>query len=62
MRLFYVTQAAVRPPTFVISTNLPEDVGAAYKRFLVNQFRKAYGFDGTPVRIILRARKQRQNG
>jgi GTP-binding protein len=62
VRLFYVTQTSVRPPTFVISTNLPDAVGHSYRRFLINQFRKAYGFEATPIRIIMRARKQRQNG
>jgi GTP-binding protein len=60
VRLYYATQAGVRPPTFVISTNHPDDIGQAYRRFLAGQLRKAYGFEGTPVRIILRARKQRQ--
>lgn len=62
VRLYYATQAGVRPPTFVVSTNQPDDVGPAYRRFLVHQFRKAYGFEGTPVRIVMRARRQRQNG
>lgn len=62
VRLFYVTQTSVRPPTFIISTNLPDAVGHSYRRFLINQFRKAYGFEATPIRIIMRARKQRQNG
>jgi GTP-binding protein len=62
VRLYYATQAGVRPPTFVVSANNPDDIGPAYRRFLVNQFRKAYGFEGTPVRIVTRARKQRQNG
>jgi GTP-binding protein len=62
VRLYYATQTSVRPPTFVVSTNHPDDVGHAYRRFLTNQFRKAYGFEATPIRIIMRARRQRQNG
>jgi GTP-binding protein len=60
VRLYYATQAGVRPPTFVISTNQPTDIGQAYRRFLTNQIRKAHGFEGTPIRIILRAHRQRQ--
>jgi GTP-binding protein len=59
VRLYYATQAGVRPPTFYISTNQPAAIGFAYRRFLVNQLRKAYGFDGTPVRIVLRARARK---
>src|SRR5262249_75124 len=62
VRLYYATQTSVRPPTFVVSTNQPAAVGHSYRRFLVNQFRKAYGFEATPIRIIMRARRQRQNG
>jgi len=57
VRLYYATQAGVRPPTFYVSTNQPASIGFAYRRFLVNQLRKAYGFDGTPVRIVLRAHR-----
>jgi GTP-binding protein len=60
VRLYYITQAAVRPPTFFISTNQPADVGYSYRRFLINQLRKAYGFEGTPIRIVLRAHRQKR--
>jgi GTP-binding protein len=60
VRLYYATQTGVRPPTFVVSTNQPGDIGPAYLRFLTNQLRKAYGFEGTPVRIVLRARRKKQ--
>ena len=60
MRLYYATQASVRPPTFFVSTNQPAAIGFAYRRFLVNQLRKAYGFEGTPLRILLRARRKKQ--
>ncbi|HEX3697341.1 MAG TPA: ribosome biogenesis GTPase Der [Polyangia bacterium] len=60
VRLYYITQASTRPPTFFISANHPASVTFAYRRFLVNQLRKAYGFDGSPVRIILRAHKQKR--
>ncbi|HEV3031615.1 MAG TPA: ribosome biogenesis GTPase Der, partial [Polyangia bacterium] len=48
------------PPTFVVSTNQPDDIGPAYLRFLTKQLRSAYGFEGTPIRIHLRARRKKQ--
>jgi GTP-binding protein len=60
VRLYYATQTDVRPPTFVVSTNQPDDIGPAYLRFLTNQLRKAYRFEGTPIRIVLRARRKKQ--
>ncbi|HVV17476.1 MAG TPA: ribosome biogenesis GTPase Der [Polyangia bacterium] len=59
VRIYYATQAGVRPPTFYISTNHPAEVGYPYRRFLVNRLREAYGFEGTPVRLALRAHKQK---
>ena len=53
--LYYITQAAVRPPTFFLSTNHPAEVGYPYRRFLINRLREAYGFEGTPIRLALRA-------
>ncbi|HEV3031296.1 MAG TPA: ribosome biogenesis GTPase Der [Polyangia bacterium] len=60
VRLYYATQTNVRPPTFVVSTNQPDDIGQAYLRFLTKQLRNAYGFEGTPIRIHLRARRKKQ--
>jgi len=60
VRLYYATQASSSPPTFFISTNQPSAVGYAYRRFLVNQLRKAYGFEGAPIRLVLRAHKQKR--
>jgi GTP-binding protein len=58
-RLFYVTQAEVGPPTFVAMTNAPDSIHFSYKRFVVNQLRKTFGFEGVPVRIHYKARRQR---
>jgi GTP-binding protein len=60
VRLYYATQASVRPPTFYLSTNHPAEVGYPYRRFLTNRLREAYGFGGTPVRLVLRAHRQRK--
>jgi GTP-binding protein len=59
VRLYYATQTGVRPPTFVVSTNQPTDIKEDYLRFLTKQLRKAYGFEGTPLRIVLRARRKK---
>jgi GTP-binding protein len=59
VRIYYATQAGVRPPTFFVSTNHPAEVAYPYRRFLVNQLRKAYGFEGTPVRLMFRAHRQK---
>jgi GTP-binding protein len=62
VRLYYATQAGVRPPTFFVSTNHPAEIGFAYRRFLINQLRKAHGFEGTPIRLIFRAHRQKVTG
>jgi GTP-binding protein len=58
VRMYYVTQAGVCPPTFFVSCNHPDDVGAPYRRYLANQFREIYGFQGSPLRIALRAHRR----
>ncbi|MGR3764844.1 ribosome biogenesis GTPase Der [Rossellomorea sp. NS-SX7] len=57
LRIYYATQVAVKPPTFVIFVNDPELMHFSYERFLENRIRDAFGFEGTPIRIIARARK-----
>ncbi len=60
VKLYYVTQADIRPPTFFVSSNLPNAVGFPYRRYLVNQLRQAYGFEGSPLRLALRAHRSRR--
>jgi GTP-binding protein len=55
-KLFYATQVAVAPPTFVIFVNDPELIHFSYKRYLENRIRAEYGFLGTPIRLIFRQR------
>jgi GTP-binding protein len=57
-RLYYVTQAEVAPPTFVVMTNAPEAIHFSYRRYVVNQLRQHFGFEGTPVRVLYRARRR----
>jgi GTP-binding protein len=56
VRIYYMTQAGVAPPTFVIFTDRQVKLHFAYQRFLENQIRKAFGFAGTPIWIKNRAR------
>jgi GTP-binding protein len=60
VRVYFMTQAAVRPPTFILKASAPEGISPAYRRFLSNQLRKRYGFKGTPLRIFARARDDRK--
>jgi GTP-binding protein len=57
LKIFYGTQVAVKPPTFIIFVNEEELMHFSYKRFLDNQIRKAFGFEGTPINILARRRK-----
>jgi GTP-binding protein len=59
IRIHYITQAAARPPTFVLWANQPDGLAPSYKRFIANRLREAYGFRGTPIRIFVKARKDR---
>jgi GTP-binding protein len=60
VRLYYFTQARAAPPTFVVQTNMdPEAVTTAYRRFLMNQLRESFGFEGCPIRLKIRKRGKR---
>jgi len=54
VRFYYATQASVRPPTFAIFTNRPDDVSDAYLRYIEGRLREEFGFDGTPIRVFVR--------
>ena len=58
-RLYYVTQAEIAPPTFVAMTNAPEAIHFSYRRFVTNQLREHFGFEGVPVRVHYKARRRR---
>jgi len=58
VRLNYMTQVRVRPPTFMISCNTPEGVVPAYKRYLQNRLREIYGFEGTPLRLNFKRKRR----
>ncbi len=59
LKLFYITQVAVKPPTFVIFVNDKELMHFSYTRYLENQIRQAFGFKGTPLKFIIRERKEK---
>ncbi len=59
LRLYYITQVSVKPPTFVIFVNDKELMHFSYTRYIENQIRNAFGFKGTPLRFIIRERKEK---
>jgi GTP-binding protein len=63
-KIRYATQAGVAPPTFVLFATDPESIHFSYRRYLENRIREAYGFDGTPIRLVFReqVREKRPKG
>ena len=59
LKILYGTQASTKPPTFVIFVNNKELFHFSYERYLVNQIRKEFGLEGTPVRIIVREKVEK---
>lgn len=57
LRIYYGTQVATAPPTFVIFVNDPELMHFSYQRYLENQIRQAFDFSGTPIHLIKRQRQ-----
>ncbi|MCM1090311.1 MAG: ribosome biogenesis GTPase Der [Butyrivibrio sp.] len=58
LRLYYITQVSVKPPTFVIFVNDKDLMHFSYTRYIENQIRNTFGFKGTPLRFIIRERKE----
>jgi GTP-binding protein len=58
LKVLYVTQAEVRPPTFIFFVNDPSLVHFSYVRYLENQLRKAFGFEGTGIKLRFRGRQE----
>ncbi len=59
LRLYYITQVSVKPPTFVIFVNDKELMHFSYTRYIENRIREAFGFRGTPLKFIIRERKEK---
>ena len=60
LRLYYITQVSVKPPTFVIFVNDKELMHFSYTRYIENQIRDTFGFRGTPLRFIIRERNEKE--
>jgi hypothetical protein len=58
LKFYYATQAAAKPPTFVVFANRPDSVHFSYRRFLVNRLRDAFGLELVPVKIHFRPRHE----
>ncbi len=58
LRLYYITQVSVKPPTFVIFVNDKNLMHFSYTRYIENQIREAFGFRGTPLKFIIRERRE----
>ena len=56
LKIYYMTQASVKPPTFVFFCNNAELFHFSYQRYLENRIREAFGLEGTPIRMIIRER------
>ncbi len=60
VKIFYITQAAVKPPTFVFFCNQPALVSENYRRFLHNQIREMFAFEGVSIKLIFKGRKENE--
>lgn len=58
LKILYTTQVKVKPPTFVIFCNEPEIMHFSYQRYLENKLREAFGFQGTPINLIVRGKNE----
>ena len=56
LKIFYLTQASTRPPTFVAFVNAKYLFHFSYQRYLINQIRESFGLDHTPIRLVIRER------
>lgn len=57
LRIYYMTQVAIKPPTFIVFVNDPDLLHFSYQRFLINQLRETFDFTGTPIHLIARSRQ-----
>ena len=58
LRILYATQVKIKPPTFVIFVNNPEIMHFSYQRYIENKLRESFGFEGTPIKLIIRGREE----
>ena len=62
VKIYYVTQAGISPPTFILFTNQSKRLHFSYERFLENLLRKSFDFIGTPIRFLQRLKEKRERG
>ncbi len=62
VRILYGAQNHTNPPGFVLFTNVASELHFSYERYLTNQLRKAFGFEGTPIRLTIRRRERAEKG
>lgn len=60
VKFYFATQVGTKPPSIVIFTNRPDGVHFSYERYIVNRFREAFGFTGTPMRLLFKGRESRK--
>jgi GTP-binding protein len=60
LKVYFSTQPSVKPPTFVLFVNDPEIMHFSYLRYLENKLREAFGFEGTPIHLVVRGRKEEE--
>jgi len=59
-RFYYITQPSTHPPTFMVVTSHPDSLHFSYQRYVINAIRKAFGFEGAPIRVVYRRKGRRQ--
>ena len=60
LKIYYATQASVKPPTFVLFVNRAELAHYSYVRYLENQLRAKFGIEGTPIRMLIREKNEKK--
>ena len=58
LKIYYGTQVSTKPPTFALFVSKPDGIHFSYERYLMNQIREAFGFDGTPIRLLFRGKEK----
>ena len=61
LKIYFATQVKIKPPTFVLFVNNPELMHFSYQRYLENKLRESFGFGGTPIHMIVRARNEEED-
>ncbi|MEI8365691.1 MAG: ribosome biogenesis GTPase Der [Parachlamydiaceae bacterium] len=62
LRIYYMAQVGIQPPKFVVFVNFPNLMTETYRKYIYNQFREAYSFEGLPIEIYLKGKKRKDKG